>query len=95
MCLSQCEAKPLTHDNLANFQSRKVSWENVVIPIFDEKYKKKGGESLECRNSERRHPFKVFGLREESVRGLWQGILRGLQHPEFFKLISVVASPAT
>lgn len=42
----------------------------VVKPIFDERYKKKAEDSLEGRNSERRDPFKVFDLREESVKAL-------------------------
>lgn len=44
----------------------------VVKLIFDERYKKKGEDSLEGRNSERRDPFKGFDLREEPVKALLQ-----------------------
>lgn len=67
----------------------------VVMPLFDEKYKKKGEDSLEGRNSKRRDPFKVFGLREESVRGLWQEFLMASNTQNYPKLVGVVASPAT
>ena len=60
-----------------------MSWEDVFIVIFNEKYKKKGEDSLEGRNSERRYPLKAFGLQEEFVRGLLQEVPRGFQHPEF------------
>lgn len=67
----------------------------VAVPLFDEKCRKKGEGSLEGRNSKRRDPCKVFGLREESVRGLWQEFLMASKTQNYPKLVGVVASPAT
>lgn len=58
----------------------------MVIPIFD-KYGKKKGE--ERRNSGRRHLFKVFGLREASVVGLWQEALMIFDTQNYLTLVGV------
>lgn len=61
----------------------------MVIPLFDEYDKKKGEDSLESRNSGRRHPFKVFGLREAFVMGLWQEALVTFDTQNYLTLVGV------